>query len=196
METNCKDCNRLIDECTCLEETVDFPKYTRDQKRRAVEEIYRRLTEFDSAIKLIRQFDICEQDLIEYTTARAAAANNDPRYTISSDPALTTSPAYDPYTGQPIGKWAVEAWKPRPGTTFDQAVEEATELRTRAMQAALARIEQGMSNPYKDWVTIEELEERTNQAARARALQGLTPKASRVMALGPNPDLKSYTDWA
>jgi hypothetical protein len=24
METNCKDCNRLIDECSCIEETIDW----------------------------------------------------------------------------------------------------------------------------------------------------------------------------
>lgn len=186
METNCKDCNRLIDECTCLADTVDFPKYTRDQKRRAVQECVKRLSEFESTLRLIRQFDICEQDLIEYTTARAAAANNDPRYRISYDPALTTSSAYDPYTGRPIGKWAGPSRAtPRPGTTFDQAVEEATELRTRAMEAALARYEQGAT---KDWVTIKELEERNNQAALTRALQ------KQVSA--PSGSLKSYTDWA
>jgi len=167
METNCKDCNRLIDECTCLEDTIDFPKYTRDQKRRAVQEIVRRLNEFDSTLKLVRQFDITEEDILEYTAARYV---NSSKYTIGHDPA--TSPAYDPYTGQPIGTWAVEARAkhltpklqapPMPHITrslFDQAVEEATELRTRAMEAA--------------------------------AIQ-----SSRLQGLVPHPSLKSYTDWA
>ena len=156
METNCKDCNRLIDECTCLADTVDVPKYTRDQKRRAVQEIVKRLTEFEGALKLIRQFDICEEDILEYTAARYV---NGLKYTIGPDPALTNSPAYDPYTGQPIGAWAVEARaKPRPGSTFDQAVEEAEELRTRAMQAAMSRHLQGLVTApppnlksYTDW---------------------------------------------
>ena len=167
---------------------MNAPKYTRDQKRRAVQECVKRLSEFEATLRLIRQFDICEQDIIEYTSAQYV---NGRKYTMSSDPALTTSSAYDPHTGRPIGKWAVEArTKPTPGTTFDQAVEEATELRTQAIAAALARYEQGTSNPYmnKDWVTLEELEDRNNQAALTRSLQGLvtTPAAS----------LKSYTDWA
>jgi len=171
METNCKDCNRLIDECTCLEDTINFTKYTRDQKRRAVQEIVRRLNEFDSAMKLVRQFDITEQDVLEYTAARFV---NSSKYTIGHGPASPTTPAYDPYTGLPIGNWAVEApaksiaadlspVAPRPYITrsmFDQAVEEATELRTRAMEAA---------------------------AIRSSQLQGL---------LVPHPSLKSYTDWA
>jgi hypothetical protein len=176
METNCKDCNRLIDECTCLQETIDFPKYTRDQKRRAVQEIVRRLNEFDGALKLIRQFDICEQDILEYTAARYV---NSSKYTY--DPAL----GYDTHPRQPIN-----AWPERNLSTFDQAVEEATELRTRAMAAALSRYEQGSSSvkSSKDWVTIEELEARTNQAALTRTLQGLVTT--------PSPSLKSYTDWA
>lgn len=130
MGINCKDCNRLIDECTCLEETVDFPKYTRDQKRRAVQECVKRLSEFHATLRLIRQFNIVEQDILEYT----AALNNDPRYTtrytISADPALTNSPAFDPYTGLSIGKWAVEA---------------------RDNAAALARSLQVAENLCKDW---------------------------------------------
>ena len=151
METNCKDCNRLIDECTCLADTVDFPKYTRDQKRRAVQECVKRLSDFEATLRLIRQFDIVEQDVIEYTAARYV---NGSKYRISSDPALTTSSAYDPHTGRPIGAWDVEA-----------------------------RVKS-----YKDWVTIEELDARNNQAALTRALQGLVTT--------PSGSLKSYTDWA
>jgi len=110
---------------------MNKPKYTRDQKRRAVQEIVRRLEAFDGAMKLVRQFDITEQDILEYTSARFV---NSSKYTY--DPVNDV----DPYTGQPIGSWAVEARaKPRPGSTFDQAVEEATELRTRAMEAAAIR---------------------------------------------------------
>jgi hypothetical protein len=134
METNCKDCNRLIDECTCLEDTIEFPKYTRDQKRRAVQEIVRRLNEFDGALKLIRQFDICEQDILEYTLARFV---NSSKYT------------YDP-------RRPINAWPERNLSTFDQAVEEATELRTRAMAAAMQS--RGMTTvphpsikSYTDW---------------------------------------------
>ena len=128
---------------------MNASKYTPAQKRRAVQEIVKRLAEFEGAIRLIRQFDICEQDLENYLRPRFMAY----------DPALTNSPAYDPYTGQPIGAWAVEARaKPRPGSTFDQAVEEATELRTRAIVLEMARLKQGMSTvphpnlkSYLDW---------------------------------------------
>ena len=128
---------------------MNASKYTPAQKRRAVQEIVKRLAEFEGAIRLIRQFDICEQDVMEYLNPRQ----------MSNDPALTNSPAYDPYTGQPIGAWAVEARaKPRPGSTFDQAVEEAEELRTRAMQAAMSRHLQGLVTApppnlksYTDW---------------------------------------------
>ena len=114
------------------------PKYTRDQKRRAVQEIVKRLAEFDGALKLIRQFDIDEQDVIEYTSTRFV---NSSKYIY--DPVMSTSP---------IGNWAVEARaKPRPGSTFDQAVEEAEELRIRAMEAAMSRHTQLLSRtPYID----------------------------------------------
>jgi hypothetical protein len=133
METNCKDCNRLIDECTCLQDTIDFPKYTRDQKRRAVQEIVNRLAQFDGALKLIRQFDITEQDILEYTASRYV---NDTRYTY--DPARST--AYDAHPRQ-----SIDGWPARNLSTFDQAVEEATELRTRAMEAARNRFASGCS---------------------------------------------------
>ena len=74
---------------------MNAAKYTRDQKRRAIEEIYRRLAEFESTLRLIRQFDVCEQDLENYLRPRRMA----------NDPALTNSLAYDPYTGQPISGW-------------------------------------------------------------------------------------------
>ena len=63
-------------------------KYTRDQKRRAVQEIVKRLAEFEGAIRLIRQFDICEQDVMEYLSPRCT----------TNDPAMSSSLAYDPYT--------------------------------------------------------------------------------------------------
>ena len=118
-------------------------KYTRDQKRRAVEEIYRRLAEFEGAIRLIRQFDICEQDVMEYL-----------------NPTVSTSLAYDPYTGQPISGWphVEQRVKSLSGSTFNRAVEEATELRTRAIVLEMARLKQGMSTvppaglkSYTDW---------------------------------------------
>jgi hypothetical protein len=114
------------------------PKYTRDQKRRAVQEIVKRLAEFDGALKLIRQFDIDEQDVLEYTSTRFV---NSSKYIY--DPVMSTSP---------IGAWAVEARaKPRPGSTFDQAVEETAELRARAMEAAMSRHTQLLSRtPYID----------------------------------------------
>jgi hypothetical protein len=137
METNCKDCNRLIDECTCLQDTIDFPKYTSDQHRRAVEEIVRRLESFDGALKLIRQFNICEQDIARYIAARK---RNDPRYIMSPDP------SYDVHPRQ-----FIDGWPERNLSTFDQAVEEATELRTRAMEAAMSRHTQLLSRtPYID----------------------------------------------
>jgi len=134
METNCKDCNRLIDECTCLEDTIDFPKYTRDQKRRAVQEIVRRLNEFDSTLKLVRQFDITKEDILEYTAARYV---NSSKY------------------------------------TFDQAVEEATELRTRAIEAARDR---------------EEMLKEAHTASVARYMKSA--------GMVPHSSIKSYTDWA
>lgn len=79
------------------------PKYTRDQKRRAVEECVKRLNEFEATLRLIRQFDIGEQDILEYTSARYV---NGSKYTMSYDPA---TPAYDPYNGQAIGQWTAEA---------------------------------------------------------------------------------------
>jgi len=117
---------------------MNKPKYTQDQKRRAVQEIVRRLEAFDGAMKLIRQFDITEQDVMECL-----------------DP--PTSLAYDPYTGQPISGWAMRG-RPKSNTTFDQAVEEATELRTRAMEAAAIRFSQLQGlvphpslKSYTDW---------------------------------------------
>jgi len=140
METTCKDCNRLIDECTCLLDTIEFTKYTRDQKRRAVQEIVRRLNEFDSTLKLVRQFNICEQDILEYTSARYV---NSSKYTYE--------PALEP-------RRPINAWPERNLSTFDQAVEEATELRTRAMEAAAIRSShlQGLVphpslKSYTDW---------------------------------------------
>ncbi len=98
-------------------------------------------------MKLIRQFKICEQDIARYI---AANKRNDPRYTISSGPARY---AYDPNTGHPIN-----AWPERNLSTFDQAVEEATELRTRAREAARNRFASGWSTTphtsiksYTDW---------------------------------------------
>ena len=126
------------------------PKYTRDQKRRAVQEIVKRLAEFEGAIRLIRQFDICEQDVMEYLN---------PRWT-TNDPAMSSSLAYDPYTGQPISKWphVEQRVKSLSGSTFNRAVEEATELRTRAIVLEMARLKQGMSTvphpnlkSYTDW---------------------------------------------
>jgi hypothetical protein len=151
METNCKDCNRLIDECTCLEDTIDFPKYTRDQKRRAVQEIINRLAQFEGALKLIRQFDICEEDIVAMTAARFV---NSSKYT------------YDPR--QPIN-----AWPERNLSTFDQAVEEATELRTRAIEVARER---------------EEMLKEAHIASVARYMK----QAGMV----PHPSLKSYMDWS
>ena len=125
-------------------------KYTRDQKRRAVQEIVKRLAEFEGAIRLIRQFDICEQDVMEYLNPQQ----------MTSDPALTNSLAYDPYTGQPISGWphVEQRVKSLSKSTFDQAVEEATELRTRAIVLEMARLKQGMSTvppanlkSYTDW---------------------------------------------
>jgi len=154
-------------------------KYTQDQKRRAVQEIVKRLAEFESTLRLIRQFDICEQDLENYLRP--------PRM------------AYDPYTGQPISGWphVEQRVKSLSGSIFDQAVEEATELRTRAIEAALARYEHGTSRvqSYKDWVTIGELEARDNGAALTRALLEQVTTPSQGMTLGPHPDLKSNTDW-
>jgi len=146
METTCKDCNRLIDECTCLEDTIDFPKYTSDQHRRAVEEIVRRLESFDEALKLIRQFNICEQDIARYIAARK---RNDPRYIIGHDPS---------YPEHPIGKWAVK----RNLSTFDQAVEEAArdreEMLKEAHTASVARymkqagmVPHSSLKSYSDW---------------------------------------------
>ena len=118
-------------------------KYTRDQKRRAVQEIVKRLAEFEGAIRLIRQFDICEQDVMEYL-----------------NPTVSTSLAYDPYTGQPISGWphVEQRVKSLSGSTFNRAVEEATELRTRAIVLEMARLKQGMSTvppanlkSYTDW---------------------------------------------
>ena len=126
------------------------PKYTRDQKRRAVQEIVKRLAEFEGAIRLIRQFDISEQDVMEYLNPQQ----------MTSDPAMSSSLAYDPYTGQPISGWphVEQRVKSLSKSTFDQAVEEAEELQTRLMQAAMARALQGMSTvarpnlkSYTDW---------------------------------------------
>ena len=125
-------------------------KYTRDQKRRAVQEIVKRLAEFEGAIRLIRQFDICEQDLENYLRP--------PR--MANDPALSSTLAYDPYTGQPISGWphVEQRVKSLSKSTFDQAVEEATEIRTRAIVLEMARLKQGMSTvppaglkSYTDW---------------------------------------------
>ena len=126
------------------------PKYTRDQKRRAVQEIVKRLTDFEGAIRLIRQFDIDEQDVMEYLNPQQ----------MTSDPALSSSLAYDPYTGQPISGWphVEQRVKSLSKSTFDQAVEEATELRARAIVLEMARLKQGMSTvphpnlkSYTDW---------------------------------------------
>ena len=125
-------------------------KYTPDQKRRAIEEIYRRLTEFESTLRLIRQFDVCEQDIENYLRPRRMA----------NDPALSSTLAYDPYTGQPISGWphVKQRVKSLSGSTFNRAVEEATELRTRAIVLEMARLKQGMSTvppaglkSYTDW---------------------------------------------
>jgi hypothetical protein len=141
------------------------PKYTRDQKRRAVQEIVKRLAEFEGAIRLIRQFDICEQDVMEYLN---------PRWT-TNDPGMSSSLAYDPYTGQPISGWphVEQRVKSLSGSTFDQAVEEATELRTRAMEAARNR---------------EEMLKEAHTASVARYMK----QAGMV----PHPSLKSYMDWS
>lgn len=128
-------------------------KYTRDQKRRAVQEIVKRLAEFEGAIRLIRQFDICEQDVMEYLNPQ-------------------TSLAYDPYTGQPISGWTMGG-RPKSNTTFDQAVEEATELRTRAIEVARER---------------EEMLKEAHTASVARYMK----QAGMV----PHPSLKSYSDWS
>ena len=126
------------------------PKYTRDQKRRAVQEIVKRLAEFEGAIRLIRQFDISEQDVMEYLNPQQ----------MTSDPAMSSSLAYDPYTGQPISGWphVEQRVKSLSKSTFDQAVEEATELRARAIVLEMARLKQGMSTvppaglkSYTDW---------------------------------------------
>jgi hypothetical protein len=132
---------------------MNQPKYTRDQKRRAVQEIVRRLNEFDGALKLIRQFDISEQDVMEYL--------NPP-----------TSLAYDPYTGQPISGWTMRG-RPKSNTTFDQAVEDANEARTRAIEVARER---------------EEMlkEAHTSSVARYMKQAGMVP----------HPSLKSYMDWS
>ena len=129
---------------------MNVAKYTRDQKRRAVQEIVKRLAEFEGAIRLIRQFDVCEQDVMEYLNPQQ----------MTSDPALSSTLAYDPYTGQPISKWphVEQRVKSLSGSTFDQAVEEATELRTRAIVLEMARLKQGMGTvppaglkSYTDW---------------------------------------------
>ena len=141
------------------------PKYTRDQKRRAVQEIVKRLAEFEGAIRLIRQFDICEQDVMEYLN---------PRWT-TNDPGMSSSLAYDPYTGQPISGWphVEQRVKSLSGSTFDQAVEEATELRTRAIEVARER---------------EEMLKEAHKASVARYMK----QAGMV----PHPSLKSYMDWS
>jgi hypothetical protein len=141
------------------------PKYTRDQKRRAVHEIVKRLEAFDAAMKLIRQFDICEQDVMEYLN---------PRWT-TNDPAMSSSLAYDLYTGQPISGWphVEQRVKSLSGSTFDQAVEEATELRTRAIEVARER---------------EEMLKEAHIASVARYMK----QAGMV----PHPSLKSYMDWS
>jgi hypothetical protein len=141
---------------------MNQPKYTQDQKRRAVQEIVRRLNEFDSALKLIRQFDITEHDVMEYLN---------PRETQHRDPAMYTSLAYDPYTGQPISGWTMH--RPKSNTTFDQAVEEADELRTRAIEVARER---------------EEMMKEAHTASVARYMK----QAGMV----PHPSLKSYMDWS
>jgi hypothetical protein len=179
-------------------------KYTRDQKRRAVQEIVKRLAEFDSALKLIRQFDITEEDIVTMTADRYV---NGTKYTIGHDPYT-----YDAHPRQFIDGWphVEQRVKSLSGSTFDQAVEEATELRTRAIEAARDREEMlkeahkasvarymksaglvphpSLLKSYTDWVTLEELEARTNQAALTQTLQDMT--------LGPHPNLKSYTDWS
>ena len=151
-------------------------KYTPDQKRRAIEEIYRRLTEFESTLRLIRQFDICEQDLENYLRPRRMA----------NDPALSTSLAYDPYTGQPISGWphVKQRVKSMSGWTIDepdredststfapyipmsivpddssleQAAREYKELLARAHKASVAHYLQkqdkdsALKNGYMDW---------------------------------------------
>jgi hypothetical protein len=113
-------------------------------------------------LKLVRQFNICEQDIARYI---AANKRNDPRYTISSGPARY---AYDPNTGHPI-----DTWPARNLSTFDQAVEEATELRTRAIEAARDR---------------EEMLKEAHTASVARYMK----QAGMV----PHSSLKSYMDWA
>jgi hypothetical protein len=141
------------------------PKYTRDQKRRAVQEIVKRLAEFEGAIRLIRQFDICEQDVMEYLN---------PQWT-TNDPGMSSSLAYDPYTGQPISGWphVEQRVKSLSGSTFDQAVEEATELRTRAIEVARER---------------EHMLKEAHKASVARYMK----QAGMV----PHPSLKSYMDWS
>ena len=132
---------------------MNQPKYTQDQKRRAVQEIVSRLESFDSTLKLIRQFDITEQDVMEDLNPQ-------------------TSLAYDPYTGQPISVWTMRR-RPKSNTTFDQAVEEATELRTRAMEAARER---------------EEMLKEAHKASVARY--------KNQAGMVPHPSLKSYMDWS
>jgi hypothetical protein len=136
------------------------PKYTRDQKRRAVQEIVKRLEVFDDTMKLIRQFDITEQDLQEYLGTR-----------VRNDHWTT----YDPYTGRPqrvrsiaseleaeesaFAPYVPMAITPSSHSLFDQAVEEATELFKRAFSLAAIRSSQlqGLLAPhpslksYTDW---------------------------------------------
>jgi hypothetical protein len=130
---------------------MNQPKYTRDQKRRAVQEIVRRLNEFEGAIRLIRQFDITEEDIVTMTAARFV---NSSIFT------------YDP-------RQSIDGWPERNLSTFDQAVEEATELRTRAMEAARNR---------------EEMLKEAHTASVARYMK----QAGMV----PHPSLKSYMDWS
>ena len=150
-------------------------KYTPDQKRRAIEEIYRRLAEFESTLRLIRQFDICEQDLENYLRPRRMA----------HDPALSSSLAYDPYTGQPISGWphvkqrvkSLSGWtidEPDledststfapyapmsivPDSLLEQSAREHKELLARAHKASVAHYLQKqdkdsvLKNGYTDW---------------------------------------------
>ena len=142
------------------------PKYTRDQKRRAVQEIVRRLAEFDSALKLVRQFDITEEDIMTMTAARYVNSS-----IFTYDPVNDV----DPYTGQPISGWphVEQRVKSLSGSTFDQAVEEATELRTRAIEVARNR---------------EEMLKEAHTASVARYMKSA--------GMVPHPSLKSYMDWA
>lgn len=154
---------------------MNAAKYTRDQKRRAIEEIYRRLAEFESTLRLIRQFDVCEQDLENYLRPRRMA----------NDPALSSSLAYDPYTGQPISGWphveqrvkSLSGWtidEPDcedststfapyvpmsivPDSLLEQAAREHKELLARAHKASVAHYLQkqdkdsALKNGYMDW---------------------------------------------